>query len=277
MKFYLNWLIKQFLQHIIYSNWVIGISAGVLCAGWTYSHGIDNWLLYGLSRLFATVAVYNFHRLYKLSSYDFRSPWLDWVDKNKNYLLVLMILSTLAALACFIYLIENVLPVLFCLGLTGAISLFYVVPVFGRNIREVPGIKSIVIAFVWVLVLFLLPVINEDQLTQKILPELIAYFFFFVALTIPFDIRDLKYDNPKQKTLPQVLGTETSKILATFLILAFTLSLIILKVQYFWNPLFLLASLLAIILILGTNQTRKEGYFALIDCVMILVGLGCFL
>jgi 4-hydroxybenzoate polyprenyltransferase len=201
---------------------------------------------------------------------------LDWLETNKKYISFLTIFSGLIAAAGFWCLIENVLPVLICLGLTGAISFFYVVPIFGKSIRDLPGIKSFVIAFVWVLILFVLPAINEGQLTVKVLPELAAYFLFFIALTIPFDIRDLKYDHPKQKTLPQVLGTEGSKILATLLIMAFTITLIILKAQFFWNPIFLGASLLAMLLILGTNESRKEGYFALIDCVMIILGISYF-
>lgn len=272
-----NCLIKQFLQHIIYSNWVIGISAGVLCAGWTYHQGFENSALYGFTTLFASIAVYNFQRLYKLSSISSRSPWLDWVEINKKYITFLTICSFLIAAAGFLYLIENVLLVLACLVLTGAISFFYVVPIFGKSIRDIPGIKSFIIAIVWVLILFVLPAINEGQFTVKVIPELIAYFLFFVALTIPFDIRDLKYDKPIQKTLPQVLGINGSKFLAIFLIVIFCSTLILLKESIHWNPFFIGIVILAILLVLGTNESRKEGYYALIDCVMILVGLVYFL
>jgi 4-hydroxybenzoate polyprenyltransferase len=49
----------------------------------------------------------------------------------------------------------------------------------------------------------------------------IQRFFFIAAITIPFDIRDLNFDDKNLKTLPQVIGIQKSKVVGLFFLMLF--------------------------------------------------------
>jgi hypothetical protein len=81
------------------------------------------------------------------------------------------------------------------------------------NLRDVPGIKLFLIAFSWAGVTVLFPIIqNNVEISKNIMLLFFERFLFIVAITIPFDIRDIDYDNPKLFTLPQVIGIKKSKL-----------------------------------------------------------------
>jgi hypothetical protein len=81
------------------------------------------------------------------------------------------------------------------------------------NLRDVPGIKLFLIAFSWAGVTVLFPIIQNDvEISKNIMLLFFERFLFIVAITIPFDIRDIDYDNPKLFTLPQVIGIKKSKL-----------------------------------------------------------------
>ena len=83
------------------------------------------------------------------------------------------------------------------------------------NLRDVPGIKLFLIAFSWAGVTVFFPIVqNEVEISKSIILLFFERFLFIIAITIPFDIRDIDYDNPKLFTLPQVLGIKKSKIVA---------------------------------------------------------------
>jgi hypothetical protein len=105
----------------------------------------------------------------------------------------------------------------------GILTLFYAIPAFkGKNIRMFKGWKIFVIATVWIGVSVLLPLTQSVKLLQpSVIIELASRFAFVIALTIPFEIRDLKYDQKELGTLPQVLGTKESRLLGSGLLLVF--------------------------------------------------------
>ena len=118
---------------------------------------------------------------------------------------------------------------------------------------------------------------NEYGISSTIFPELLAYFYYFVALTIAFDIRDLEYDFSTQKTTPQMVGVTRTKVFSGVLILLFILIIAIFNQNMRYNIVFYCGSILSILLILGINKQRKEGYYALIDASMMVIGLSYFL
>ena len=75
--------------------------------------------------------------------------------------------------------------------------------------------KIFLIAIVWTFVTTIL-VANEDDklLWHKLIPIIIDRFCFVLAITIPFDIRDLKYDDKRIKTIPILFGVAGSKLIA---------------------------------------------------------------
>ena len=161
--------------------------------------------------------------------------------------------------------------------LAGIVSLIYVVPFRKKSLREIAYLKSPLIAFVWTTIIIAFPWVNEYGISSTIFPELLAYFYYFVALTIAFDIRDLEYDFSTQKTTPQMVGITRTKVFSGVLILLFILIIAIFNENMRYNIVFYGGSLLSLLLILGINKQRKEGYYALIDASMMVIGLSYFL
>lgn len=160
--------------------------------------------------------------------------------------------------------------------LAGIVSLIYVVPFRKKSLREIAYLKSPLIAFVWTIIIIAFPWVNEYGISSTIFPELLAYFYYFGALTIAFDIRDLEHDFESQKTTPQVVGITRTKVFSVVLILLFVLIIATLNENMRYNFLFYGGSLLSLLLILGINKQRKEVYYALIDASMMVIGLSYF-
>lgn len=117
-------------------------------------------------------------------------------------------------------------PILLVAAIMGFFTLLYAVPIFSqnRNLRSLTGVKIYVIAFVWAGVTVLLPLADKMNLLQKdIFLEFLQRFCFIIALTLPFEIRDLKFDLKQLRTIPQKIGVKKTKLLGLLLILVFVL------------------------------------------------------
>ena len=96
-----------------------------------------------------------------------------------------------------------------------AISLWYVVPVKGKRLRDFPLIKIFLIAMVWsaVACIAVFPVLKITVIDKFLL--FAERFLIVFAITIPFDVRDMDYDTAQGlSTLPLLLGKTKSIILA---------------------------------------------------------------
>ena len=108
-------------------------------------------------------------------------------------------------------------------------TLFYVIPLFKNekievSFRNFPGIKIFSIAISWAAICVLFP-LNEVgiALDKTVWIEFFQRFFILIAITIPFDIRDVNSDSVALKTLPQVFGVKASKLFGLNLLLLFVL------------------------------------------------------
>lgn len=116
--------------------------------------------------------------------------------------------------------------VLLVAGILGLFTLLYAVPVFSknRNLRALSGVKIYVIAFVWSGVTVLLPVVDKIDLLQRdVFFEFLQRFCIIISLTLPFEIRDLKFDLEHLRTIPQRIGVEKTKLLGLGLVFVFIL------------------------------------------------------
>lgn len=220
--------------------------------------------------------MYNFQRLYKLKTETPQSTWLLWVEGKKEYLTKLTILATTIGLILMLLITSfkvNNFLLLSCLAL---IAIVYVVPIKGKSLREIAGLKIFLVALVWTGLTLVYPMLNANIPLQLYWKEISGFFLFFFAVTIPFDIRDLQFDLPMHKTIPQVLGINGAKVLAIGLILMF-FTLTAKFNQEIWKSALLSGfCILTSFLILYTNPQRSTNYFAAIDAMMILLGLWFF-
>lgn len=222
------------------------------------------------------MAVYNGQRLFK-SEQPNQTPWLDWVKRYQRLLFLVVIFCSIASLVSLLSILNWNIKTLFLLAVSGAISALYVIKIKGINMREIPYLKIHLIGISWSLILIVFPILNED-LNEPYAIYGLAYYLYVVAVTIPFDIRDLKHDKVEHKTIPQVLGVIKSKWIATLMLGAFVLLMAIVKTSFLYNPVFIMAVLVQLVLILLMNEKRSDVYCAgLIDGAIALLGISYFL
>jgi 4-hydroxybenzoate polyprenyltransferase len=239
-----------------------------------------------LSMVFCfTFFTYNGQRLFrlrqKLVDPENIGDRLKWVIKYKVTITLLTALFGLIGLI-FTYFIS--IDCWLLLVPMGAISIFYVLPTipFQKNspsLRKLPYLKIFCIGLVWSLIIIGLPILDtpyfpRDKTTYII--ALIQNLFFVVAITLPFDIRDLSFDTANNlKTIPQLLGIKKTIILSEILLISSIVLLYFLELK---KEHFLALSIGYIItgmLILLTKESRKELFFSgLIESSVLFVYCG---
>lgn len=102
-----------------------------------------------------------------------------------------------------------------------------------------------------------------------------AHYAYVLAVTIPFDIRDLKYDLKGQGTIPQLIGVSASKMLAIALLLSSMFIISSLFPILLMQPMFYLAFVLQMGLIVLMSESRSDLYCAgWIDGSIAILGLA---
>ncbi len=164
------------------------------------------------------------------------------------------------------------------------VGVFYAYPFLKLNrrtvaLRDLPYLKIWTIALVWVAVCFWAPRLNMGYSIweKQFLIESFSLLAFVVALTIPFDIRDSKSDNPNLRTIPMLLGESKAMLLARALIL---LSLGTLAFQHraetLGPSLFIeLFPFVYAYVILRVDETQLKHFHLLyVDGALLMLGLS---
>lgn len=267
----------SFLRWFVFSNGLISVSAGMLAFGSAEFLASDlDPKLYGLFVFGATLFTYNFQRLVKVAFRDNRvlSSRNYWIGTHQLQLKALSFFGLILAAFIYFFYLFQLGSFLLLLPLV-TISVLYAVRFFkAKNLRELPYVKIHLIAFVWMSASVLLPSISCNKTTLDSILFAISIYFYILAITIPFDIRDLGFDKNEQKTLPQLIGVNKSKLLALVCILISFL--LFFTVNAYQSTLLLgLAFGVQITLILATNQKREELYFSgAIDGAITLLALA---
>jgi hypothetical protein len=104
------------------------------------------------------------------------------------------------------------LVLLYCLPLPG----------FTQNFRGFKGLKIHLVALSWVLTTVFLPLsMGGQSMTEFSLVYGLQRYLFVLVATLPFEIRDLKLDDPNLSTWPQKLGIQKTRWLGGLLLLLF--------------------------------------------------------
>lgn len=266
--------IKALSKHIVYTHLHIGLSAALITIGTAYHTTITDYLLYGFASFFATISVYNFHGIYKAQQLN-SSTKHKWIRKHHTYIKWLIAVSASIALLLIIYLLKKpfiVLPLLFIIGL---ISFFYVIPFKGSPLREQPFMKVFYVAVTWTIFLLIFPVLNEG-ITALHWGEICAFFSLFVAIALPYDVRDVSIDQQKFKTIPSSFGSKKTMLIsvAAYLISG-TLILTTVRTAIH-NPFFWIVYIWTVLLLLSAFFHKKEPYYVLLDSTFGMFGLFYF-
>ena len=147
--------------------------------------------------------------------------------KHRNLpgnLQLIQVFSFLCFLALVYFATKIKVEVLLFALLLGCLNLLYAVPLFKRkNLRAIGGIKVFIIALIWTGATVLLPVIDYGSSSGNLPFLVVQRFFFVLVLLIPFEIRDLQYDPPELRTIPQRIGQRGSRVLGLVLLIIIAL------------------------------------------------------
>jgi len=145
------------------------------------------------------------------------------VSKTKKSFWLIVVFSLLCFLFLTNYSLQLPLQTLGCLSVGLVILLGYIFPFFSNiNWRSISKIKVFLVAFCWALAVVLAPIYHYNlKINAEIVTECFQVFVLVVALIIPFDIRDLKYDSKSLETIPQLVGVRKAKQLTYILLLIY--------------------------------------------------------
>lgn len=114
----------------------------------------------------------------------------------------------------------SVQSMLLLLGLS-LVNFLYAFPVFKnqRNLRNLSGVKVFVIALVWAVSTVCFPAVEYDvKFDAEMGLIFIQQLLMLVALMIPFEIRDFRFDEKSLQTLPQIFGIWKTKLIGIFIL-----------------------------------------------------------
>lgn len=207
-------------SYLLHSNVWIAFGAPSLIGITCYEKGLSYPFHLGIGAFFFVLLSYSLQRWMQVMLSGEKELYFF---SKKGYGLLLLVAFTGAGAS----LIRLSLVTLYALVPLGLISLFYAFPLFGsgKGLRDLPFIKVFLIALSWAYLTVMIPAAecgfgmgnNEWSLfTERTL--------FLLAITLPFDIRDLPFDDPAKRTFPQILGVRGAKGLALSLLLLFIVS-----------------------------------------------------
>ena len=227
---------------------------------------------------FATWFLYAIHRivaLQKVSPFKSEGRYLV-ISTFKSHIVIYAFIAAIGGAFCFF---GVGFSVQLSLVIPAIISLGYVFPIVKGNLRlrDFNHIKIFLIAIVWAWVTVVLPALEWDEWgkwTTWLMVLERAIFIF--AITLPFDIRDLKIDaHTKVKTIPSVIGVKNTKLLAYFCLTAmFVLVIINTQLGFYTveNQIALGISALSTAFFIRYSDKIEHDYFftGLIDGTMLI-------
>lgn len=233
--------------------------------------------------LIATFFIYNLQSLLK-----WKRRYKDSAKRSVVGLQTTKIMTILSGILMIVLSFQLESDQVVLAGIMGLLSIFYAAKVNWSkrkktDLRSIPFIKIYLIGIVWAGVCGLLPMLYyKTELFPNDYFFVLGIFFYILGITVPFDIRDLKYDRKSLKTLPQLFGEKGGKVVsALFMVVAAVLFTHLLRQNYLSPGLYVLSlSILGISILLTalSNSERSNYYYTgLIDGTLVLFGLSAFM
>jgi len=199
-----------------YINSSIHVALGVYALTWVtliqFNIDYDENSLYFV--FYATITGYNFVKYFGVAKFHHRSL--------AGWLKAIQLFSLIAFIALSYYTFKLNTDTLILIAILGVITFLYAIPMLPRkyfideqkNLRQINGLKVYVIALVWCFTTVFLPLVNNNvSIDSDVIITGFQRYIFVVVLMLPFEIRDLNYDNLKLGTIPQRIGVKKTKLL----------------------------------------------------------------
>ena len=206
---------------------------------------------------FGTITGYNFVKFAGVAKLHHRSL--------TNSLKVIQIFSFFSFLALCYYLFQVKLKTLYATIPFILLTVLYAVPFlsgFHKTLRQVSYLKIVIVALVWAGFTVLIPVVDVGrEIGIDVILLMIQRFLIVMALILPFDIRDIKYDAVSLHTIPKKIGVENTKRLGLLLmIIALVLEYLISVSSSIKTPFMLFFFL--VVLFLMRAKTAQSKYYS---------------
>lgn len=254
--------LKRLFIFYIFSNIHVALAGFAMAAVTIVKYDIKSHIS-AYFVLLSIIVSYNFIRFYEIQSH--RLEWFyKWFYKNKIKLLLLCVMAFVGMIYLVFFTSFNFTSIFILLPFA-FITFFYVIPVFKLgnvefSFRNFPFIKIISIAFSWAGVTVFFPIKEANMMIDNgVCIEFLQRFLLLLAITIPFDIRDIYSDSKKIRTLPQVIGIVNSKIIGSFL-LCFFIGLEFFKQDYFY-PVATVAIAVITLFFLWSSSEKKSRFY----------------
>lgn len=146
----------------------------------------------------------------------------------------------------------------------GMLSALYAVPFLpsAKNLRSLGGLKIYIVAFVWAGFTVLLPVLDAQMpIDWDLWILFLQRFLLVLVLIIPFEIRDMQWDDKDLRTLPQVLGIRRAQNLGIALAVVFFLLTFLKDEIHHVEIVLRLGLTMVFIFVLIINKKMKSRYF----------------
>tara|TARA_B100000809_G_scaffold266617_1_gene330286 strand:+ start:4674 stop:5495 length:822 start_codon:yes stop_codon:yes gene_type:complete len=248
MKF-INFLLNTYVNTSVHVAFAVCSLVGVTCLEYDINIAAN---LLGFV-FFGTVTGYNFVKYAAVTTKRY--------NELRFHLKVIQLVSVIALLY-FSFQLSWVVLIFF--GSFAILTFLYAIPLLkNKNLRNLTGIKITIVAFVWAGVTVLIPIINEGVfLDLDIWLTFFQRFLFVFVLTLPFEIRDLQYDESSLETLPQRVGVKKTKVTGVVM-LVLVLLLELFKDSIKFNDLVSLGIIIIVLLVFLLNSKKKQSkYFS---------------
>lgn len=217
-----------------YINSSVHVALGVYALTWVtliqFDIDYDENSLYFV--FYATITGYNFVKYFGVAKFHHRSL--------ARWLKAIQIFSFITFIALCYYTCKLNANTLILIAILGVITFLYAIPLLPKkyfideqkNLRQINGLKVYVIAFVWCFTTVFLPLVNNNvSIDSDVIITGVQRYIFVIVLMLPFEIRDLNYDNLKLGTIPQRIGVVRTKIMGVLLLIVFMM------LEFFKNEL----------------------------------------
>tara|TARA_B110000967_G_C18779198_1_gene507345 strand:+ start:106 stop:978 length:873 start_codon:yes stop_codon:yes gene_type:complete len=276
-------ILKKLLDFFVFSNIYVALPVSALAwiTSILFGHEVNFQIIYFV--YCSTLLIYNVHRVVGLHKIEKKhlSPRHKWALKNKPILYIAMAAS---ALGCLYFLTKIEHSFIYFLIPSGLVAFGYSVPLIKRNgkfwrLRDLPFAKVFLISLTVSYVTVYLP-LYDFALNDWNNLTLLGFFFsrvlFVLAITIPFDIRDVDFDAPSSlNTLPLIFGVEKARKLSIISLSLFVgLVLMLFQTSIFSALALLLSALFTAWIVSYAKKDSSEYYYSLLVEGTMLLQFG---
>ena len=242
--------------------WIVAFAGAALSIGISSHFHYGNVQENGILTFLGIFLVYNHYLL----------------TENKRPILIriVMLVLLLITLGLAIQIASTLISFLI-LGISGIIGVLYSFKIKTSSlaIRDIPFLKIGLVVGVWTFVCCIFPWFNSPT-KENFSPALLLHVFYLFAIALAFDIRDIRIDSAKRKTIPQVIGVKPAKAVVITSLVFFFIGSNLFPLIPSHKDLFILAVFIPIITLLLQKDIRPKVYGILLEMSLLMLGISYF-